>query len=160
MRDDGTVLASHDELTSVDFTESFCTEPGCYTLRMNISSYLSRLRNEMTLEGYVNGGRVRTVTGSDTIRFCTTDAGLDFATEQNDFELYPNPAKPHSQIFVDFATAAPRQYFIIDAKGTVLSEGRLNDERNAITLPKLAGGIYFMQVVDNENVAVKRLIIK
>ena len=160
VRDDGTVLASYNELTSVDFSETFCTEPGCYTLRMTLSSYLSRLRNEMTLEGYVNGGRVRTVTGSDTIRFCTTDSGLDFATEQNSFELYPNPAQPHSQIFVDFATAAPRQYFIIDAKGTVLAEGRVNDERNAITLPKLAGGIYFVQVVDNENVAVKRLIIK
>lgn len=160
VRDDGTVLASHDELTSVDFSESFCTEPGCYTLRVTISSYMSRLRNEMTLEGFVNGGRVRSVTGSDSIRFCTTDAGLEMPSAQNDFELYPNPAKPHSLIFVDFADAAPRQYFILDAKGTVVSEGRVDDEHNEIELPKTSDGLYFVQVVGSNSTSVKKLIIK
>ncbi len=160
VRDDGTVLASHNELTSVDFSETFCTGPGCYTLRMTISSYLSRLINELTLQGYVNGGLVRTVTGTDTISFCTTDVGLDLATEQNDFELYPNPVNPHSRVFVDFADAAPRQYFIIDAKGTVVSQGRVDDGHNEIALPETVAGLYFVQVVGSNSVSVKKLIIK
>ena len=160
VRDDGTVLASHNELTSVDFSETFCTGPGCYTLRMTISSYLSRLINELTLQGYVNGGLVRTVTGTDTISFCTTDVGLDLATEQNDFELYPNPANPHSRVFVDFADAAPRQYFIIDSKGTVVSQGCVDDGHNEIALPETVAGLYFIQVVGSNSVSVKKLIIK
>ena len=160
VRDDGTVLASYNELTSTDFTETFCTEPGCYSLRLTLNSYLSRLRSDITLEGYVNGYRVRGVTGSDTIRFCTTDAGLDMPSAQNDFQLYPNPANPHSRIFVDFADAAPRQYMILDAKGTVVSGGRVDDEHNEIALPNTADGLYFVQVVGSNSTSVKKLIIK
>ena len=160
VRDDGMLLASHDELTSADFTETFCTEPGCYRLRLTLGSYISRLRSDITLEGYVNGQRVRTVTGSDTIRFCTADAGVEMPSAQNDFQLYPNPANPHSCIFVDFAEAAPRQYMILDAKGAVISEGRVDDEHNEISLPNTADGLYFVQVVGSKSVSVKKLIIK
>lgn len=91
---------------------------------------------------------------------CTTDVGLDLATEQNDFELYPNPANPHSRVFVDFADAAPRQYFIIDSKGTVVSQGRVDDGHNEIALPETVAGLYFVQVVGSNSVSVKKLIIK
>ncbi|MBR4804776.1 MAG: trypsin-like peptidase domain-containing protein, partial [Bacteroidales bacterium] len=160
VRDDGTVMSQYNSLSSADFRESFCTNAGCYTLRLSLPSYFSRMLSEITLEGYVNGNRVASVSGTDSVRFCTTDAGIDMSISQNDFQLYPNPANPHSQIFMEFADAAPRQYMIIDAKGTVVMEGSVCAERNEISLPEMAGGIYFMHVVGNKNVSVKKFIIK
>ena len=49
---------------------------------------------------------------------------------------------------------------ILDAKGTVVSEGRVDDEHNEIALPKTADGLYFVQVVGSNSTSVKKLIIK
>ena len=160
VRDDGTVLASQNELTDIDFSESFCTEPGCYTLRLTLSSYISRLRSEITLSGYVNGNLVRSVTGSDTLRFCTTDAGLETTDNRGGFEIYPNPTSPNSQLVVEFAGAETRRYYILDTKGTAVSQGIVGDAKNLIPLPTMAGGLYLVQIVDENGVFVKRLIIK
>lgn len=160
IRDDGTVMAQYNELTSIDFRESFCTQVGCYTLRLMLSSYISRLRSDITIECYVDGRRVRTVTGSDSVSFCTSDEDLDNLSSYNSFNIYPNPANVGRQIVVEFANTAERLYFVVNAKGEVCAKGVFTAERNIIHLPQMAQGIYFMKVVDDSGNMVEKLIMK
>lgn len=160
VRDDGTVMAQHNALTGVDISESFCTQPGCYTLRLSVSSYMQRLLSEITLEGYVNGNIVQTVTGSDSLRFCANNVGLDIADDDADFVLYPNPLNNGSQLVLEFSQAAPRHFAIVDALGSVVAQGTANEKHNETVLPKLAAGIYFVRVADGDNYQVKKMIIK
>lgn len=159
VRDDGAVMAQHNSLDEVEISESFCSQPGCYTLRLSVSSYMSRLLSEITLEGFVNGNLVRTVTGSDSLRFCTTDVSMDIAG--NDiFVLYPNPLPSGSRFVMDFAQALPRTYSVVDAQGTEVAKGVANEKHNEMALPKLAAGIYFVRVADGNGTLVRKLIMQ
>ncbi len=159
LRDDSTVISSHNELPSIDYSESFCTQPGCYTLRVTLSSYISRLRSEITLEGYVNGVLVRSVTAAESLRFCTNEVDIDNASKTNDFMVYPNPTNAAGRVVVEFAEAAERQYLIADTKGKICAKGSFCQERNEISIPYMSCGIYFVQVLDDKGIYVKKLII-
>lgn len=73
------------------------------------------------------------------------------------FKLYPNPVT-QGKVFIETSHNAPKQIFIFDVLGTkVLQTTILGKELNLSDLDK---GVYILRVIENNNVATRKLIVK
>ncbi|MEL6561689.1 MAG: T9SS type A sorting domain-containing protein, partial [Bacteroidota bacterium] len=79
-----------------------------------------------------------------------------------EFALYPNPASDQVNVVFNKPVKNQTRYNLVDQTGKVLAEGLLpiGTQEFPINTEKLAGGVYFVNVMD-ENVTLKprRLII-
>ncbi|MEO9512472.1 MAG: T9SS type A sorting domain-containing protein [Flavobacteriaceae bacterium] len=73
------------------------------------------------------------------------------------FKLYPNPVT-QEKVFIETSQNAPKKIFIFDVLGTkVLQTTILGKELNLSGLDK---GVYILRVIENNNMATRKLIIK
>nr|WP_299072555.1 T9SS type A sorting domain-containing protein [uncultured Allomuricauda sp.] len=73
------------------------------------------------------------------------------------FKLFPNPVT-QGKVFIETAENSPKQIFIFDVLGTkVLQTTILGKELNLSGFDK---GVYILRVIENNNVATRKLIIK
>ena len=84
--------------------------------------------------------------------------------ENNEFSIYPNPAK--DQITIDLGTnlnAMGWSYKIVNTLGQEVLNGALNSQQNTIQLNNIKGqGVYFVKVFDSSNALMetKKIIIQ
>jgi hypothetical protein len=84
--------------------------------------------------------------------------------ENNEFSIYPNPAK--DQITIDLGTTSNAMgwsYKIVNTLGQEVLNGVLNSQQNTIQLNNIKGhGVYFVKVYDGSNALMetKKIIIQ
>lgn len=71
-------------------------------------------------------------------------------------KLYPNPAQEKVCVEIEKELVG-KNYRIMDHTGRVLLNGRLESEKNTITLESLSNGVYFL-VVDGERGLARKLV--
>jgi hypothetical protein len=98
---------------------------------------------------------------TDTVAF---EISIEVGIEENNsltFEVYPNPAS--AQVFVAFENNANATLSILDAMGRVVLTQAIN-EVGSLVLPlnvaELAAGSYTVQIISENQVGVKRLMIR
>ncbi|MEY4350017.1 MAG: hypothetical protein RL078_59, partial [Bacteroidota bacterium] len=98
---------------------------------------------------------------TDTVAF---EISIEVGIEENNslsFEVYPNPAS--AQVFVAFENNDNATLTILDAMGRVVLTHAIN-EVGSLVLPvsvaELASGSYTLQIISENQVGVKRLMIR
>jgi hypothetical protein len=98
---------------------------------------------------------------TDTVAF---EISIEVGIEENNsltFEVYPNPAS--AQVFVAFENNANATLTVLDAMGRVVLTQAIN-EVGSLVLPvsvaELAAGSYTLQIISENQVGVKRLMIR
>jgi hypothetical protein len=98
---------------------------------------------------------------TDTVAF---EISIEVGIEENNsltFEVYPNPAS--AQVFVAFENNDNATLSILDAMGRVVLTQAIN-EVGSLVLPvsvaELASGSYTLQIISENQVGVKRLMIR
>jgi hypothetical protein len=98
---------------------------------------------------------------TDTVAF---EISIEVGIEENNsltFEVYPNPAS--AQVFVAFENNDNATLTVLDAMGRVVLTQAIN-EVGSLVLPvsvaELASGSYTMQIISENQVGVKRLMIR
>ena len=102
------------------------------------------------------------ITNTFETQFVTTLETPNF--ENNNFVVYPNPAK--EQITIDFGTNSNTiggNYRIVNTLGQEVLNGILNSQQNIIQLSNIKGqGVYFVKMYDSSNnlMDTKKIIIQ
>ncbi len=98
---------------------------------------------------------------TDTVAF---EISIEVSIEENNslsFEVYPNPAS--AQVFVAFENNNNTTLTVLDAMGRVVLTQNIN-EVGSVLLPvsvaELASGSYTLQIISENQVGVKRLMIR
>jgi hypothetical protein len=73
-----------------------------------------------------------------------------------DFELYPNPAMET----VTVQAAEGSRVRVLDMQGNLVSQWDANGEAHRLDVAHLARGIYIIQVVNNQSIAARKLILQ
>ena len=129
-----------------DFTNSSATAPA--------HAYAANGTYTVVLTA-INGNCTNTATFEISI-----EVGIEDATQMQ-FEVYPNPA--NEQIIVAFENTAAGSLNILDAMGRVVFTQAYN-EIGSVLLPinvsELASGSYTVQLINADQVGIKRLLIR
>lgn len=129
-----------------DFTNSSATAPA--------HAYAANGTYTVVLTA-INGNCTNTATFEISI-----EVGIEEATQMQ-LEVYPNPAT--EQIIVAFENTAASSLNIIDATGRVVFTQTYN-EIGSVLLPinvsELASGSYTVQLINADQVGIKRLLIR
>ncbi|MBM3916748.1 MAG: T9SS type A sorting domain-containing protein [Sphingomonadales bacterium] len=129
-----------------DFTNSSATAPA--------HAYAANGTYTVVLTA-INGNCTNTATFEISI-----EVGIEEATQMQ-FEVYPNPAT--EQIIVAFENTAAGSLNILDATGRVVFTQTYN-EIGSVLLPinvsELASGSYTVQLINADQVGIKRLLIR
>ena len=129
-----------------DFTNSSATAPA--------HAYAANGTYTVVLTA-INGNCTNTATFEISI-----EVGIEDATQMQ-FEVYPNPA--NEQIIVAFENTAAGSLNILDAMGRVVFTQAYN-EIGSVQLPinvsELASGSYTVQLINADQVGIKRLLIR
>ncbi len=72
-------------------------------------------------------------------------------------EVYPNPAG--NQVYVTSASGNTKQIAIYDVLGKIIFQAEINDGQ-AINISQLKAGVYMMKVVENNHLALRKIIVK
>ena len=84
-------------------------------------------------------------------------ASVSFIESQNQFSIYPNPAK--DKINIQFANINSSKIFITDNAGRKILEKRFNDKEIELNVSTLASGLYFLTVQNKDGVFNRKIII-
>jgi hypothetical protein len=86
-------------------------------------------------------------------------AGVTEVIKQNDFTLFPNPAKSLITISSTIIGSVKINYEIVDVLGkVVLQNEHIGSDKFAINVSDLNSGIYFVRLHVNNSVVVKKFV--
>jgi PQQ-dependent dehydrogenase (s-GDH family) len=84
----------------------------------------------------------------------------DFALSQNDFRLYPNPAKSNFSLRFDSSAFNQASLQIVDISGRVVKSFDQIQSNQPIDISSLRNGLYLVNITDqNQRKAVKKLVV-
>jgi hypothetical protein len=87
------------------------------------------------------------------------DVGVKDVLKQNDFTLFPNPAKSLITISSTINGTVKVNYEIVDVLGKVLMESEnIGSDKFSININDLNPGIYFLRLHVNNSVVVKKFV--
>lgn len=98
---------------------------------------------------------------TDTVAF---EISIEVGIEENNsltFEVYPNPAS--AQVFVAFENNDNATLTVLDAMGRVVLTQAINEVGSlvlSVSVAELASGSYTLQIISENQVGVKRLMIR
>ncbi|MBK6285927.1 MAG: T9SS type A sorting domain-containing protein [Draconibacterium sp.] len=80
--------------------------------------------------------------------------------QENEFKLYPNPAKSYVNVDFVFMPQTPTTIEIIDGYGRTVDKKLAESTSNRIETSQLTRGMYFIRITNNQNSQIKKLIIE
>ena len=83
--------------------------------------------------------------------------GISTVEASAQVSLYPNPANDMVNIICPASVSS--KYEIMDITGNILIRGNVTNEPLQINTSRLAAGIYIVNIIDNENVSTRKLVI-
>ena len=91
--------------------------------------------------------------------YVATPSGVGFEEMQNvKFNVYPNPAT--SVIFVETASNENAQVSIVDLTGRCVKEVEVSNVVSVINIEDIESGVYFINIKQNDNNYVEKLVVK
>ncbi len=84
--------------------------------------------------------------------------GITKIAVQNDFNVYPNPAKSLIYVSTTIEGVAKTQYEIVDVLGKVIMSNENTSGKFSININELNSGIYFLRLQINNSVVVKKFV--
>ncbi|MES2566955.1 MAG: T9SS type A sorting domain-containing protein [Bacteroidota bacterium] len=88
----------------------------------------------------------------------TIDVGMREVIKQNDFSFYPNPAKSLLYVAANIEGISKIQYVVVDVLGKQVLSGDNNSGKFSININDLNSGIYFLRLLVNNSVVVKKFV--
>ena len=82
----------------------------------------------------------------------------DLSSDES-IQLNPNPASESFKITIKKNTSPSAQVQIFAASGQLIFKGKMDGNEMMINTNDFPGGIYFVQVVDENAIAIQRVII-
>ena len=89
---------------------------------------------------------------------CFLTVGITELLKQNDFMLYPNPAKSVLTIKSTLEGSATMDYDIIDVLGKTIIKNETTNLNFNINISDLNSGIYFLRLKINNSIVVKKFV--
>ncbi len=89
---------------------------------------------------------------------CFLTLGITELLKQNDFMLYPNPAKSVLTIKSSLEGSATMDYDVIDVLGKTIIKNETTNLNFNINISDLNSGIYFLRLKINNSIVVKKFI--
>lgn len=87
----------------------------------------------------------------DDFSFFPFSSGIDELNISNHFSVYPNPANENINIKFDDFISNPSTLIISDLSGRIINTISLKEHLTTINTLNYAQGIYFYQLIDNDN---------
>ncbi|WP_073002126.1 T9SS type A sorting domain-containing protein [Mariniphaga anaerophila] len=81
------------------------------------------------------------------------------ASEFDDFDLYPNPARSFVNVRLKYIPEIKSRILLVDASGKILSNYMVSSGSVKLDVAQLSSGLYFVKVVNAEMSITKKLII-
>ena len=88
------------------------------------------------------------------------NAFINPLSEINDFTIYPNPSKGEFSINILNSTNEYILVKVVDITGREVYIGTISDNNLDCKLPNLVAGIYNVQLITNNSIINKKLIIE
>jgi hypothetical protein len=89
---------------------------------------------------------------------CFLALGITELLKQNDFMLYPNPAKSVITIKSSIEGALKIDYEVLDVLGKTIIKNETNTSNFSINISDLNSGIYFIRLNSNNSMVVKKFV--
>lgn len=86
------------------------------------------------------------------------NVGITEVVKQNDFSLFPNPAKSSITVSSTIIGAVKVDYEIVDVLGKVIISNENSSGKFSININELNSGIYFLRLQVNNSVVVKKFV--
>jgi len=86
--------------------------------------------------------------------------GIQTAATTSGFDVYPNPAVSRLHINTNDQSSSDKHYEIINLKGQTVSEGRMAQSENSISVSSLQAGVYFLRVRQQQTVHTQKVVIE
>jgi hypothetical protein len=86
--------------------------------------------------------------------------GVDIETENNNIELYPNPASEFVDISFDRSNNDDLTLNIYNITGTLVKSEMLKQNQRQINIGDLSNGIYLVEIKSNNFTENQKLIIQ
>ncbi|MEI2748394.1 MAG: T9SS type A sorting domain-containing protein [Ferruginibacter sp.] len=83
---------------------------------------------------------------------------MPVASAKASVKIYPNPATNQLQVSVKDEIAANSSLKIIDAKGVVVMEQRMQRNPQPVNVSKLTPGFYLVKINNNGNIITEKFI--
>ena len=84
--------------------------------------------------------------------------GITKVAVQNDFNVYPNPAKSLIYVSTAIEGGARTQYEVVDVLGKVIMTNENSSGKFSININELNSGVYFLRLQINNSVVVKKFV--
>ena len=120
-----------------------------------IIKHITNAQNSTHYRCIVNDG-ICTFTSDDAI-LTVKPTGLDEASTQPRFEIYPNPAFDELNIIINSIVSEqyPQDYSIYDLSGRMLAKGVITESHAAIDISGIARGLYIIEAGNQRQKVLK-----
>jgi hypothetical protein len=154
-------LYTHISNCSIDTLNLLITNGTSTTQTVNaINSYTWPVNNQT----YTSSGLYSFINGCDTTNL---DLTIDFPAStlainnENDFSIFPNPTKKEITIETNLKTSSTYAIKLVDVSGRVLKEiTNVGQSKLNINISNVDAGIYFIQLIENNQVIKTKQIRK
>lgn len=120
----------------------------------------------LLLSGKISGGTAGSTLSVDDLAFTGSvpNGVVNVNNITPSIEIYPNPATGYANISYESVTAGNVHISVTNLSGSTVTEVDFKKSRGANTFPidisKIASGIYFVKMSDENGVAVKKLFVE
>lgn len=111
---------------------------------------------ELRIVAFVQNLNTKEVYQSILFNPFESSTGLNNNTLQNDFEVYPNPS--NGSVSIESSSISNFNLHIYDALGKLIRSEKINNK--LFKIEDLSTGIYQLQIITNEGVTSKKLIVQ
>lgn len=84
---------------------------------------------------------------------------IDILDAENLIIIYPNPAKLFVKVLINKENIKPKSIDIIDVSGRIIKHYNCNTNNNTLNISELKTGLYFINILVNNNIITKKLIV-
>ncbi|HXB39279.1 MAG TPA: C10 family peptidase [Bacteroidia bacterium] len=147
----GATLASAPGYTSI----ASCWTPTSSSWRTDVVNLSSVIGHSNVMFAWENVSAWGTWIYVDNINISSMTTGI--ATHNNNgFNLYPNPAS--GSFTIESGHSGKITYAVYSMSGQEVKNGSVNN-KETISTSDMAGGIYFVKVIDGGNTYIKKLVV-
>lgn len=146
--------AVHSSLESIALECPFEAGPAVYEARNLLMSYTAKSYYN-SCEGYTSA--VATAKTSKRIKFNDEDE----TKVEESISIYPNPVKDELNINIQLQENEVAEWTLQNIKGQLIQSDSLNSDNNTIDLSDLSQGVYFIQLMrNNQLIKTDKLIVQ
>lgn len=108
-------------------------------------------------KGYLGTGSGDTIEYKDFYEYSPSNVGIEELSSEN-ISISPNPSSSFIDIESGLRNPAYSSYKIFDALGTMITKGRIAENKFQIDIRGFAEGLYFLKLENENGISIKKFI--